>query len=262
MIDIHHHLLFGLDDGAKDLEMSVAMAEAALANGITHVVCTPHSNYQYSFDPEINRQKLAQLESRLDGRLTLGLGCDFHLSFDNLEDQDKNPSKYTINGTQYLLVEFPDFGIPESIGNALFTLNARGVVPIITHPERNSTLVAHPERMIEWLQSGCLIQITAGSLLGRFGNRASAMCHDLLAKNWVHFIASDAHNLTSRPANMREGHEALAKRYGKETAERLAVNNPRAVFLGERLGVQPEPIGLYEEFNQKKPGLLSRIFSR
>src|SRR5580704_1730641 len=98
MIDIHHHLLYGLDDGAKNLEMSIAMAEAAVANGITHVACTPHANYQYTFDPQKNRERLGELQELFKGRLTLGLGCDFHLSFDNLEDQSLNPRKYSLNG--------------------------------------------------------------------------------------------------------------------------------------------------------------------
>jgi protein-tyrosine phosphatase len=262
MIDIHHHLLYGLDDGAKNLEMSIAMAEAAVANGITHVACTPHANYQYAFDPQKNRERLGELQELFDGRLTLGLGCDFHLSFDNLEDQSLNPRKYSLNGKNYLLVEFPDFSIPDTMTEALYGLNSRGAIPIITHPERNPMLIARPNRMVEWLRSGCLIQITAGSLLGRFGNRATTMCHDLIEKNWVHFIASDAHNVTSRPPNMREAHQALVKRYGLETADRLAIHNPRAAFYGEPLPRQPLPQGLDDDMPDKRPGLLSRIFSR
>ncbi len=243
MIDIHHHLLFGLDDGAKDLESAVAQAEASIANGVTHVVCTPHANYQYHFDPKENAEKLALLQERMKGRLALGLGCDFHLSFDNLDDLAANPGKYTVNGKQYLLVEFPDLSIQQSLTDALFRLTASGIIPIITHPERNPTLVATPDKMVDWLRMGCLIQLTAGSLLGRFGSRAAAMCDDLLRKNWVHFIASDAHNITSRPPNMREGRQALAKRYGQETADRLSVHNPRAVFYGEDLPPQPEAAG-------------------
>jgi protein-tyrosine phosphatase len=209
-----------------------------------------------------NYKKLTELQDHFAGRLTLGLGCDFHLSFDNLEDRARNPSKYNVNGKNYLLVEFPEMAIPDSLSEALYLLNASGVTPIITHPERNPVLMTRPDRMIEWLRSGCLVQITAGSLLGRFGNRSLTMCHDLLEKNWVHFIASDAHNLTSRPANMREGHEALAKRYGRETADRLAIHNPRAVFDGERLPQQPIPLGVDDDMVPKRPGLLGRIFSR
>ena len=258
MIDIHHHLLHGLDDGAKDLETSVEMARAAIANGITHIVCTPHANDQYAFDPVVNFQRLMELQDRIGDGLTLGLGCDFHLSYDNIEDHAKRPTRYTINGKRYLLVEFPDMVIPLQMSDTLYNLNVSGTVPIITHPERNYTLATHPTRMVPWLRSGCLIQITAASLLGRFGKRAQSVAQDLLEKNWVSFIASDAHNLTSRPVVLREAHAKAAKRYGQETADRLCIHNPRAVFYGEPLPPQPEPAGLDEE--PPRRGFLSRFF--
>ncbi|MGH9588633.1 MAG: CpsB/CapC family capsule biosynthesis tyrosine phosphatase, partial [Acidobacteriaceae bacterium] len=112
MIDIHHHLLFGLDDGSKDIDTSIAMAEMAAEDGITHIVCTPHANYHYHFDPAINQQKIEELRDRINGKVSLGLGCDFHLSFENIDDALKNPHKYTINQKQYLLVEFAELSIP------------------------------------------------------------------------------------------------------------------------------------------------------
>src|ERR1700744_1265782 len=104
MIDIHHHLPFGLDDGPTDLEPSVAMVEAAAADGITHIVCTPHANTRFPFQPEVNEERLAAIRARTNDKVTLGLGCDFHLFFDNIEDALKNRTKYTINQKQYLLV--------------------------------------------------------------------------------------------------------------------------------------------------------------
>src|SRR5579875_3119094 len=120
MIDIHHHLLFGLDDGAKDLDTAVAMAEMAAEDGITHVVCTPHANSHYHFDPAVNRERLAQLQARVEGKLTLGLGCDFHLSFENIDAARAHPEKYTINGKKYLLVEFADFSIPQQMNQIFY----------------------------------------------------------------------------------------------------------------------------------------------
>ena len=115
MIDIHHHLLFGLDDGSRDIETSLAMVEMAADDGITHIVCTPHANFQYQFDPAANQERLDQLRARIGDRVTLGLGCDFHLSFENIDDALKNPTKYTINQKKYLLVEFADLAIPQQI---------------------------------------------------------------------------------------------------------------------------------------------------
>ncbi len=260
MIDIHHHLLFGLDDGARDLEMSCAMVDLAVANGITHIACTPHSNDRWKYDPEVNREKLAAIESCAGGRVKLGLGCDFHLSYDNIQDQFRHMSKYTINGLNYLLVEFPDYGIQSTIGETLYEFVAGGVVPIITHPERNATLQAKPEMMWDWISSGCVVQVTAGSLLGRFGSRAEAAAHQLLRRKWVHLLASDAHNLTSRPPNLGDGHQALVKDYGQEIADRLCIHNPRAVFYGEAMPPQPEPDSVNEEPEPKS--FMSRIFSR
>jgi len=261
MIDIHHHLLFSLDDGPKDLEMSCAMVDLAIANGITHIVCTPHANDRWGFTPEINQERLAPIAEYAAGRVTLGLGCDFHLTYDNIQDQLAHPHKYTINSLKYLLVEFPDFGIQPSISEVLYEFVASGVIPVVTHPERNATLQMKPEMIFEWIGNGCVVQVTAGSLLGKFGSRAEAVAHHLLRRNWVHFLASDAHNITSRPPNLGDGHKDLVKEYGQEVADRLCIHNPRAAFYGETLPPQPEPLGLDEEPEHKGRGLMSRIFS-
>ncbi|HEX3470139.1 MAG TPA: CpsB/CapC family capsule biosynthesis tyrosine phosphatase, partial [Silvibacterium sp.] len=192
MIDIHHHLLFGLDDGSPDIETSVAMVEAAVANGITHIVCTPHANSRYAFDPEVNRKRLEELQTRVNRKISLGLGCDFHLSYDNIEDALKNRTKYTINEKQYLLVEFDDLMIPPSMNDAFYELMVAGMQPIITHPERNMTIQRHPERMKDWLRQGCLVQITAASLTGRFGRTAQSMAQQFLENDWVNILATDA----------------------------------------------------------------------
>lgn len=265
MIDIHHHLLFGLDDGPRDIETSLAMVQAAAENGITHIACTPHANARWSFDPEVNKLKLGEIQERANGKVTLGLGCDFHLSYDNIEDALKNRAKYTINGKQYLLVEFADLMIPPSMNDAFYEMMVAGLQPIITHPERNLTIQRHPERMKEWLREGCLVQVTAGSLTGRFGRTAQAMAMQFLEKDWVHFLATDAHNVESRPPKLREAYEVLAKRFGTETAERLCVENPRAAFYGEDLPEQPAARGIEreEEAREKqRKGLLGRLFSK
>lgn len=262
MIDIHHHLLFDTDDGPKDLDSSVAQAEAAAADGITHVVCTPHANDTFAFVPERNEERLAAIRERLNGKLKLGLGCDFHLSYDNIEDALKNPVKYTINHGKYLLVEFAEFMIPENIGDTFYEFTVRGMRPIITHPERNPLLQRDPTRMGEWLRTGCLVQVTAASLNGRFGRRAQALSWEMLERNWVHFIATDAHNLASRAPAMKPAFEAIAKKFGEDTAQRLCVENPRAAFESAKLPPQPEPRGVYEEDGPPKLGFWERIFGR
>lgn len=267
MIDIHHHLLFGLDDGSPDLDTSVEMAKIAADDGITHIVCTPHSNDRYTFDPAVNAERLAQLQERVSDRITLGLGCDFHLSFDNIEDALKNHTKYTINQKQYLLVEFADLMIPNNITDTFYEMRVAGMLPIITHPERNFTIQRHRERMIPWLREGCLVQVTAASITGRFGRTAQSMAFDYFDKNWVHFLATDAHNLTSRVPVLSEAYKIIESKYGKETAERVCVTNPGAAYHGTEFPKQPEPLGLYDEQSGaksskgRKKGFFSRLFS-
>ncbi len=272
MIDIHHHLLPGLDDGARDLDTSLAMVEAALADGITHVVCTPHASHHFRFDPAINAERFAalqdQVRARFDDRLTLGLGCDFHLMYENVEDAQRYPDKYTINGHRYLLVEFADSVIAPNTARTFYELALAGMAPIITHPERNPILARQPERMAEWLRTGALVQVTASSLTGRFGPLAQRVAYWLLDRNWVHFLATDAHNTGSRPPHMSMAYDLVAERYGEATAERLCVSNPHAVFYGEPLPAQPEPVGLDGSARSdaqptgRKPGLFSRLFGR
>ena len=262
MIDIHHHLLFDTDDGPKDIDSSVAQAEAAAADGITHIACTPHANDTYEFVPERNEERLAAIHARLGDKVTLGLGCDFHLSYENIEDALKNPTKYTINHGKYLLVEFAEFMIPQNIGDTFYEFTVRGMRPIITHPERNPLLQRDYSRMAEWMRTGCLVQVTAASLNGRFGKRAQALVWEMLARKWVHFIATDAHNLGGRGPAMKPAFEAIAKRVGEDTAWRLCVENPRAAFDNAKMPPQPEPEGVYDSGEPPQPGFWGRLFGR
>jgi protein-tyrosine phosphatase len=260
LIDIHHHLLFGLDDGPREIDVSVAMAEMSIENGVTHIVCTPHSNTRFKFDPGVNRERMEAIQARLGDRITLGLGCDFHLMFDNIEDAIAHPGKYSINGKNYLLVEFPDDAISHNMTEVFFQLALAGLTSIITHPERNQVIVRHPERLAEWIRAGCYVQITASSLTGRFGKTAERVAHELLRRNWVHFIATDAHDVMLRPPMLREAYDLVSERYGLETAERLCKENPRAAFYGEAMPLQPEAEDLNPDAGGKHTGIFGRIF--
>jgi protein-tyrosine phosphatase len=271
MIDIHHHLLPGLDDGARTLDVSLAMAEIAIADGITHIVCTPHSSHRYFFDPERNATLFAELQdavtTRFGDAITLGLGCDFHLMYDNIEDAQRHPTRYTINGHNYLLVEFPDSAISPNTPQTFYQLSLSGMTPIITHPERNPILARQPERMAEWLNAGALIQVTASSLTGRFGQQAERSAHWLLDHRWVHFLATDAHDIESRPPRLRPAFDWVAGQYDAATAERLCIANPRAVFYGEALGQQPEPAVPHTVESRRLPAaakssFFGRLFGR
>lgn len=262
MVDIHHHLLPGLDDGAKDIETSVAMAKLAVADGITHIACTPHANGHYEFDPAVNAAKTEELRARLAEQqipLILGSGCDFHLSFDNVSQAKEDPARFSINGLGYLLVEVAEYSLPPSLTETFYELQLAGLTPILTHPERNPTLQKDPARLMEWLRGGVLIQVTADSLTGNKGKQAKKMAYDLLDKRWVHFLATDAHNTSSRPPRMHQAHNLVADKYGASYAHALCLTNPLAVFLGKQFEVEEEPHGLFEEV--KEPNWWQRVTS-
>jgi protein-tyrosine phosphatase len=241
MIDIHCHLLPGMDDGPDSLDESLRMAEMAVADGITHLVATPHASDRYRFVPEVVQKRRDEIQARIGDRLQLATGCDFHLSYENVEDARANPRKYTVNQKQYLLVEFANFSLPPSLDDTLHQLQLHGMEPIITHPERNGLLRGNPKRLEEWVQRGCAVQVTAVSLLGRFGEAAQFWAEAWLDQDLVHFIASDAHNTSSRSPQLRQAYEVVAKRRGEQVARALFHDNPLAAFEGRALPYMPEP---------------------
>ncbi len=263
MVDIHHHLLWGLDDGAKDFETSVAMAKASAADGVTHIVCTPHSNGQYAYQPELNAEKVRELQARLDADgvpIEIGMGCDFHLSYDNILEAKADPTRFSVNGLGYLMVEIPDYGVPQGLTETFYELQLAGLTPVLTHPERNPTLQQDQARLGEWMRGGMLVQVTGDSVTGKMGKTAERIAHQLLAKRWVHFLATDAHNVSSRPPRLSEAREVVAKKYGREYAESLVTANPMAVFAGKPFEPVQEPLGLYEEY--KEPSWWQRLLEK
>jgi len=240
MIDIHCHILPNLDDGAESMEIACGMAEMAIEDGITHIIGTPHASPAWPFLPDVIRQRRDELQAKFEGRLIFATGCDFHLSFENLQDIRRDAWRFTLNQKKYLLVEFADYSIPPSLDQALHELQLAGLRPIITHPERNPLIRSQPERLYRWLQQGCYAQITAQSVLGKFGEAAQQMVEEWLNANAVHFIASDAHNVTSRPLRLKETFDLVASTRGEDVARALLIDNPLAAFEGRPLPWVPE----------------------
>lgn len=241
MIDIHSHILPGLDDGPRTLEESVAMLRIAAQAGTTEIVATPHANTEFCFQPELVAEKIAELAAASGDLVRIHSGCDFHLSYDNIQDALANPLKYTINQKGYLLVEFSDLLIARGMEEVFSRMRDVGITPVITHPERNWFLQQRLERLAIWVENGCPLQITAQSLLGRFGPDAKRFARELLKRDLVHFVASDAHDPDDRPPRLDEAYACVAKKLGPERAERLFVTNPRAALTGELIAWEPSP---------------------
>ena len=240
MVDLHCHILPGLDDGPGKMEESLEMAETAIADGITHVVATPHYCESYWFDFAAVRRGRDELQNRIGSRLKIATGCDFHLNPENLASLRKEPRPYCINQRDYLLVEFNEVSIPPAMDQILHEMQLSGLRLIVTHPERNAILRSHPQRLREWVRRGCFVQVTGGALTGGFGLTAQHMALKWIGEGMVHFVASDAHNNRIRPLRLRPAYEQVADQFGEEKARALLQENPRAAFEGRHLPHVPE----------------------
>jgi len=235
LIDLHSHALPGFDDGAPDAAAALAMCRMAARSGTTDLVLTPHCNNRYAFDAERVEAARQELQAAVGTALHLHRGCDLHLSAQNIEAALSDASRFTINGHKYLLVEFSDELLFQGTSEVFERFRDAGIVPVITHPERNRHLRRHPRRLARWIQRGCLIQITAQSLLGGFGERAQEAAIELMDRQLVHFIASDAHNLERRPPVLMDAYDFVLDRWGDQRADLLFVDNPWAALWGERI---------------------------
>jgi len=242
MVDIHCHILPETDDGADSWETAIEMCRLAAADGIEHTVASPHANSEFAYDRAHHETTLAQLRERSGGQPQLTLGCDFHLSFENLEDALARPEQYVIGQTHYLLVELNDFMMPRYVGGALARLLDAGITPILTHPERNLMLQRDPTNVLAWAEDGCVVQVTASSVTGLWGQQAANITHWLLQRQALHVLASDAHNVHSRPPAISAARNLLARQYGAALADAVVEQNPRAIVNNLPLPYFPRPL--------------------
>ena len=242
MIDIHCHLLPEVDDGPKSWDVAVEMCRMAAADGITHSVATPHANDRYAYDRNYLAGLLAQLQERIGPALQLSLGCDFHLSFENLERALEQPHTYTIGETNYLLIELSNYSVPANLASCFTRLGDCGLTPILTHPERNPILQQSPQRVLEWAEQGCLVQVTSSSLTGFWGERPETIARWLLDRSAVHILASDAHETRRRIPNLSDGRAVAEKIVGAEYADALVQGNPGAIVKGVPIPFCPRPV--------------------
>lgn len=233
MIDLHCHILPGIDDGAPDLAVSLAMARCAVLDGIRVTACTPHI---YPGLYENNRDGIAaavaELQVKLreaDIDLELVIGADTHLAPDLL-GAIREGRVPTLNHSRYLLLEPPHHSVPPRFEESVFQLRAAGIVPVITHPERLSWIEEHYSTFERMARGGAWMQITSGSLTGRFGKRPKYWGERMLDEGLVHLLATDSHHIDRRPPLLGEGRDAAARRVGEEEAWHLVRTRPRGIL--------------------------------
>lgn len=231
-VDIHSHILPGVDDGAASLDDSVAMMEAARRHGTAVLVASPHASPAFAYDRARAEQLLDALRARAPSGLQLILGCDFHLTFTNVEQALRSPADFAINGRCWLLMELSELTVFANTGALWRRLEDAGLRIILTHPERNALLRQRFDQIEQWVSEGRYMQVTAGSLLGDFGNAAQRFAIRMLDAGLAHFVASDAHDLRHRPPRLDLAFHWLVRRYGEAYARRLVVDHPRCAVEG------------------------------
>ncbi len=265
MIDLHCHMLPGIDDGAPDEATSLEMARIAVADGIRVTACTPHIYPGlYENDAAGIKQRVMALQRRLldekiDLRLTLG--ADAHLT-PELLGRLRAGTAPSLAGGRYFLLEPPHTAAPPRFSEAMFDFIAAGYVPVLTHPERLTWIKQHYGAFVALVKSGVWMQVTAGSLTGRFGKAARYFGEKMLDEGLVHILATDAHSLRHRAPLLAEGREAAAKRVGVEEAHRLVVERPQAILDNRRPAeVAPVP-AMRADLPDRRDGILARLVRR
>ncbi|WP_312098335.1 CpsB/CapC family capsule biosynthesis tyrosine phosphatase [Niallia sp.] len=238
MIDIHCHILPGVDDGAATIEDSVAMANAAVKEGITTIIATPHhknnqfSNSKSSILTKVNDLNTVLIQENIP--LTILPGQEVRIYGEVLEDYYKEEI-LTLNHTKYLFIEFPSSSVPRYAERLLYELQTEGIIPIIVHPERNKELQEKPDLLYQFVKNGALTQVTASSIVGQFGKNVKKFSERLIEHNLTHFVASDAHNVHNRSFKILQAFNTIEEIFGsdflflfKENAE-ILVNNKNVI---------------------------------
>ena len=259
MIDIHCHILPGVDDGAKSIEESLAMLRKASAAGIEVVVATPHYiRGSYELDSLERQQITADLQKAADENgidIQVKPGVEYYLTAQILEDFHRL-KEFTINNNgKYILVELPMRDIPPSMDELFLNMVANGITPILAHPERNARICRNPNILFTFLMKGCLAQINIGSILGYFGKESKRTARTLLTHKLAHIVASDMH--TPNSPTLDQAVLAVEKLVGKEQAARMFVEIPRQILTGEVVHQQEMP----QQIGTQRRGL-RKLFSR
>ncbi|PIE34717.1 tyrosine protein phosphatase [candidate division KSB3 bacterium] len=252
MIDIHCHILPGVDDGAENVTETLDMCRLAIADGITTIVATPHQqDGVYNTSCTSIEEQLDVVKGALrDEKLALELlpGADVHIDV-HTSRKIQQGEIMTINGTgRYFLLEFPAHSIPPNIDKIIFDLMLKNIIPILTHPERIDEVQENPSRVYDLVSMGVLSQITAMSITGGFGRRAQKCAKTLLKHNLAHIIATDAHSTKSRPPILSEAVKVAGQIVGTNQALEMVTTIPQQIVHGKAIAGLSAPIPIKRRF--------------
>ena len=229
-IDIHCHILPGIDDGPETIEESLEMIEMACDDGGSHIFATPHilkGLHNNSSETIIN--SLNNFKNHVNNGMEVLYGADVRVSNDLLELIEKKEIP-TLNGSEYLLLELPFYVMPPNMENMIFALRQKGIIPVLAHPERYPYLMRNLQQLKRLRDLGVIYQVTAASLTGGFGRDICRVCFSMIKEGIVDFVASDAHNSKTRPPILSKAYREVKREFDVETADRLFFHNPRKIL--------------------------------
>jgi protein-tyrosine phosphatase len=239
MIDLHCHLLPGIDDGPQTLEESIELCRIAVADGVTHAIVTPHihpgrwDNTRQSIQRDCENLQSELLKNNIP--LQLGFAAEVRLT-DQIMQQvanDEIPFYGEVDGYNIMLLEFPHGHIIPGSDKLVAWLMEHNIRPLIAHPERNKQIMKDPTQLQPFIAAGCWLQLTAGSVTGGFGEQAQQVAHQLLKDDAVTVLASDGHNAKARQPGLKQAFDAISGQYGAERARRLTQHTPAEIAAGQ-----------------------------
>lgn len=251
LVDIHSHILPGIDDGSPDLETSLKLAQAAVDDGITHALMTPHhlngkyTNHKQDVIKETGEFQQALTDHGID--LTVFPSQEVRLSADIPEALENDDILFCDEDGTYMLLEFPSEDVPMYAKDMTFRLLGEGITPIIVHPERNNKILHDPQVLQTFLEQGCLTQVTASSYVGVFGKKIEQLSERLIDAGQVATFASDAHSLAKRESRMTDAYAKLTKQSGSDVAEQFK-QNARNIINGDRVELNWQPLKKKKRF--------------
>jgi len=253
MIDIHSHVLIGVDDGPQTKEAAIELLNQAVDNGITDIIATPHHKTSHFSNPEETvKEKLEELHNIIQEnhiQVKVHPGQEIRISGDIIEDL-KSGNSVGMNNSQYVLVELPFNDLPRYTERLFFDIQMQGNIPVIAHPERCKPIVISPEKLYNFIEKGALSQVTASSVSGDLGANLKETSLEMIDSHLAHFVASDAHNVEARPFALKEAYDVISTELGEHVSKKLKKN---ALHLMNNQNISVEPPSIIDShYSMKK----------